>query len=587
MKNNSLIFIVVLGVFLGTWCCASFAQKLCHKSPIKCKKVNKNSGKLKTVVPKSRAKYAKSLANPPASKEEESTKQLREPEIERPEAPQVESAKNCTNVFDYTAPTLKATDGFGQSIEEKPIVVIIPSYKNEQWVERNLTSIFNQKYENYKVVYIDDCSPDNTYELAKQITEKNNQQQRTTIIHNTERCGALANLYTAIHECDDKSIIVTVDGDDWLPYGVVLAYLNEIYTEHDIWMTYGQFVEYPSNVVGYSYSKTFSQDVIEKNIFRKVERLPISHLRTFYAWLFKAIKLQDVLYEGDFYSMAWDKVMMAPMIEMSGNRFSCVSDVLYVYNNANSISDHRVNVDLQESLALYVLGLPPYEPVEKPKNVEELGENDHAGVILICHHAPQPGQIENIIKNIRPLSFMQVLYPEDEARVLFDEKFESVTSVPYNKSEFVQILNSCLKEHVDRYLFLCSDSMNMDRELDLSTCILQLKKAQVDLFYCSLGSSHANYFNKKLPRINKMYPVYAWFAQNRSGTWPIPVIDMTIWSRDLLVDLASKLQGKTLEDFCRELDGWLRKENKLGLMFSEGLGGGYYEFAPIEEVKKL
>ena len=240
------------------------------------------------------------------------------------------------------------------SIVEKPIVVVVPSYKNEQWVEKNLSSIFNQKYENYKIVYVDDCSPDNTYELAKQITEKNNQQHRTTIIHNSERYGALANLYTSIHECNDNCIIITVDGDDWLPHDGVFAYINKVYTEKDIWMTYGQFIEYPSNVIDYSYFKPFAEEIIEKNLFRKVGQLPISHLRTFYAWLFKSIKLQDMLYQGKFYLMAWDKVMMAPMIEMSGHRYYCVPEALYVYNNANPINDHRVNVEMQHSLAWYV-----------------------------------------------------------------------------------------------------------------------------------------------------------------------------------------------------------------------------------------
>ena len=119
---------------------------------------------------------------------------------------------------------------FACSIIEKPIVVVIPSYKNAHWVEKNLSSIFSQRYDNYRVIYIDDCSPDNTYELAVQVTEKNNQQHRTTIIHNAGRCGALANLYTVIHECEDNSIIVTVDGDDWLPHKDVFSYINKVYT---------------------------------------------------------------------------------------------------------------------------------------------------------------------------------------------------------------------------------------------------------------------------------------------------------------------------------------------------------------------
>jgi len=41
---------------------------------------------------------------------------------------------------------------------EKSMVVIIPSYNNESYCEKNLTSVFSQQYENYRVIYIDDCS---------------------------------------------------------------------------------------------------------------------------------------------------------------------------------------------------------------------------------------------------------------------------------------------------------------------------------------------------------------------------------------------------------------------------------------------
>ncbi len=100
--------------------------------------------------------------------------------------------------------------------QEKPLVVVIPSYNNAQWYERNLSSIFAQKYTNYRVVYVDDCSTDNTYELVNTYVKENGYQNKTTLIKNTKNKGALANLYDAIHSCDDSEIILMVDGDDWL-----------------------------------------------------------------------------------------------------------------------------------------------------------------------------------------------------------------------------------------------------------------------------------------------------------------------------------------------------------------------------------
>ena len=55
---------------------------------------------------------------------------------------------------------------------EKPIVVVIPSYNNERWVENNLTSVFKQNYQNYRVIYVDDCSTDNTYKHVMELIEQ-------------------------------------------------------------------------------------------------------------------------------------------------------------------------------------------------------------------------------------------------------------------------------------------------------------------------------------------------------------------------------------------------------------------------------
>ena len=48
----------------------------------------------------------------------------------------------------------------------KKIVIIIPSFNNRQWYERNLTSVVAQEYDKFRVIYIDDCSSDGTGELV-------------------------------------------------------------------------------------------------------------------------------------------------------------------------------------------------------------------------------------------------------------------------------------------------------------------------------------------------------------------------------------------------------------------------------------
>ncbi len=43
--------------------------------------------------------------------------------------------------------------------DEKHMVIVTASYKNAQWYAWNLDSVFDQKYENWHLIYVDDCSP--------------------------------------------------------------------------------------------------------------------------------------------------------------------------------------------------------------------------------------------------------------------------------------------------------------------------------------------------------------------------------------------------------------------------------------------
>lgn len=47
-------------------------------------------------------------------------------------------------------------------LPEKEMVFIVPSYKNVHWHHANLHSLLSQEYDNYRIIYIDDHSPDNT-----------------------------------------------------------------------------------------------------------------------------------------------------------------------------------------------------------------------------------------------------------------------------------------------------------------------------------------------------------------------------------------------------------------------------------------
>lgn len=249
--------------------------------------------------------------------------------------------------------------------KDKFFVIVIASYNNKYWYQRNLNSIFNQNYKNYKVIYVDDCSPDHTGILVENYIDQSNFKDKVILVKNKERKGCpLANHFYAINNfCKPTDIVVCMDGDDWFSNENVLNYLNDVYQNSKVWVTYGQLVHYPGGELYPSWD--MPKDVIEKNGFREYHWIT-THLKTFYAGLFQKIKKEDLLYEGKFFPMAGDLAFMFPIIEMAGYHIKFTPYVSYVYNKATELNEEKINFNLQMALTQVIRTKEKYQPILNP-----------------------------------------------------------------------------------------------------------------------------------------------------------------------------------------------------------------------------
>jgi glycosyltransferase involved in cell wall biosynthesis len=249
---------------------------------------------------------------------------------------------------------------------DSSFVIIIPSYNNVHYCNWNLTSVARQTYKNYRIIYVDDCSSDGTFEKAESLVAQYQLTDRTTLIKNEKRCLAVENIYKAVLLCDDKEIIVMLDGDDWFYDASALEILNNYYSDPEVWMTFGSYVYHPSYTKG-ECVEPIPAEVIAKNSIRKhVEKNWIlSHLKTCYAGLFKKIKVEDLKWKGKFFESSYDQAFMLPMVEMAGTHALCVPEILYVNNRSNPINDDKWNKKLQQDCMYYIRALPPYKPLKE------------------------------------------------------------------------------------------------------------------------------------------------------------------------------------------------------------------------------
>jgi glycosyltransferase involved in cell wall biosynthesis len=245
--------------------------------------------------------------------------------------------------------------------ENKHFAVIIPSWNNSAWCSFNIGMLAMQDYDNWHAIYINDASTDDTGKKVAELIKYYHLEDKITLINNETRQGAMANIYKAVHMCNNADVIINCDGDDWFSNTHVLSILNDAYADGNVWMTYGSYQYLHSGARG-ECASPFPDEVVQRNNYRN-DIWRTSHLRTFYAWLFKCIKTEDLMVDGAFVPMSCDQAIMYPLIEMSGGRFKYIEEILYVYNMISPLNDHKVNQTLQVDIEKIIKARAPYQPL--------------------------------------------------------------------------------------------------------------------------------------------------------------------------------------------------------------------------------
>jgi len=415
----------------------------------------------------------------------------------------------------------------------KKFVIVIPSYNNQKWCEQNINSALNQEYGRFRVIFTDDCSTDGTFEKVSAAVNASEKSNKCTLIKNTTRKGALQNLYEMIHSCDDDEIILTLDGDDWFPHNNVLSKLRDIYSQFgDVWMTYGQYQNYPDGGIGIA--QPYPTNIVDSNSFRSYQWCA-SHLRTFYAWLFKNIKKEDFLYNGNFFPMTWDMVMMFPMLEMAGTHAKFNGDILYMYNLENPINDHKVNVQLQQDLDRYVRKMPKYSRCAPPPP-----KKPDVGLLIIAtgkYHTFVQGLISsadkyflNDICNVTYYVFtdnnQQIHSTRNVTTITIDHKAFPFASM----DRFKHFVNNANKFDKEEYLYYVDvDCLFVDNVSD-------------DILGHLVGVRHCGFYNKIGPyETNKNSTSYVepnkykyYFGGGFSGGRKENYLELAKWCSDML-----------------------------------------------------
>jgi glycosyltransferase involved in cell wall biosynthesis len=238
--------------------------------------------------------------------------------------------------------------------------IVVPAYNCTKWLRNCLDSIERQSLNAFDVCVIDDASTDVQQQpLIEDYCRRNN----WAFHFNETNQGALFNIINGITllRPEDQDVIITLDGDDWLYNRHVLKKLYKIYSEEDVYLTYGQFITYPRCNIGSC--RPVSNEIIRNRSFRKIKWV-FSHPKTFKYFLWRHIKDEDLLdKDGKPFKVASDLAIMFPMLEMAAYRFRYINEFLYVYNKVNPLNDDKIHLERQQVAVEYIRSLPPYSPL--------------------------------------------------------------------------------------------------------------------------------------------------------------------------------------------------------------------------------
>jgi glycosyltransferase involved in cell wall biosynthesis len=245
-------------------------------------------------------------------------------------------------------------------MKQNKFVVISTVYNKEKWIGFNVNSIKQQSYGNFIAAYGYDGSDDNSMlELHRNIGP----DKRFTIVINEDRGSQMSNFFYTYNYMkkeeliDPEDIIVEVDADDWLLHPFVFAYLNQVYQDPNIWMSYGQYMEYPSGQLG----GHFNMHVVDGS--QRDVPFAYSHLKTYKSWLLDKVPQEDLINPetGKYWDITADFAMCMPMVEMSGkDRIFRIEEPIYVYNSGDdSGSESKSRLQEQKRVEQMIRSLKP------------------------------------------------------------------------------------------------------------------------------------------------------------------------------------------------------------------------------------
>ncbi|WP_107691831.1 glycosyltransferase family 2 protein [Campylobacter concisus] len=139
-------------------------------------------------------------------------------------------------------------------MKDYDVSIIVPIYNVEKYIEKCATTLLEQDYNNIEYIFVNDCTPDSSMKILKDIIERYpNRKSHVKIINKIKNEGLPQARKSGLKISSGKYIL-HVDSDDWVDKDMVSSLISEARKSD-------------ADIVCFDYIKEFNKKSIAKSFF--------------------------------------------------------------------------------------------------------------------------------------------------------------------------------------------------------------------------------------------------------------------------------------------------------------------------------
>lgn len=210
------------------------------------------------------------------------------------------------------------------------VTVIVPIYNVERYIEKCARSLFEQSLANLEIIFVNDCTPDNSIEeIIRVLADYPQRKNQTRIIKMSSNGGLAAVRRQGIIEAKGE-FIIHCDGDDWVDQTLYERMYNTAVSNNSDIVICDLIEDYTNRSIRHRQKPLYtnSQDVL-RNWYHS-----ILHMSCCNKLVRRSIYCENNILPWIGLNM-WEDNGLTTRLFYCASKISYISDAAYHYNRTN------------------------------------------------------------------------------------------------------------------------------------------------------------------------------------------------------------------------------------------------------------